>query len=507
MNQLRVIDRKIINSNIKYYDFSEKNEIKKYTYTDLISLIDKIKNYLLVNYKIEKGQTVVIGYKCTCDYKIACFFACLELGLTITIIDYKPGGSPGEIIKYTSLTDSNKSRNFYLDTRTKLLSPIHYFIDSGPRPLSLDPLDMSSPAFFQLYCPTTIYHEDLLNHQIVENVYSNIEVDEELIAIKCTTSGTTGTPKVIELNHKFLYDICKRNSKTYYGNIVNEQSLNHGSGPTTYFIPTLMADNVQNIFNLNFSLIGKFTPKMYAIRNKNIFDHMLFAHSHEIDWFLNTIDESASNLTIYTLSTIKKDWVEFVKENKIKNIVSLFGTSETAGPIFINQASDENFIQNKFNLIDDYYEVSLNDKKLLEVKIPVYDEIVCTNDEFTIDGKDFYHNGRRDLLRINGLGVVIGKYDEILKSLDHIFEGKFVYDTVENEIYLALWKDVENINSIIKAINDKMISISSGTHFVSKCDVLEYTKFLSGIKIDDQLLRDHFKHNVKKIYDILSNYS
>jgi hypothetical protein len=76
-----------------------------------------------------------------------------------------------------------------------------------------------------------------------------------------------------------------------------------------------------------------------------------------------------SKTTIYTLSTIKKEWTTFVKEGKIKNIISFFGTSETSGPIFINQSDDKNFIQNKFTLMDDYYEISFTKKNLLEVNI------------------------------------------------------------------------------------------------------------------------------------------
>jgi len=74
------------------------------------------------------------------------------------------------------------------------------------------------------------------------------------------------------------------------------------------------------------------------------------------------------------LSTIKKEWIPYVRENKIKDIVSIFGTSETSGPLFLNYATDENFIQNKFNLVDDYYKVSFTKNNLLEVDIPVYNK-------------------------------------------------------------------------------------------------------------------------------------
>jgi hypothetical protein len=409
----------------------------------------------------------------------------LELGLSISIIDYN----------ITIISPESS-------TKTKLLSPIHYFICEEESFSKEHP--KSKYAILIKHCLNTIYSTDIEKHQYDEKVNREIKIDPKSIAMRCTSSGTTGTPKVIEHGHEFLFNLCKRNSKMFYGNIVNEKCLGHGSGPATFFIPTLMSKDVENIYNY-WGEGSEFNDDKYFMRNQNIFDHVMIAYTHDIDGFLKNINEDnpPSRTTIYTLSTIKKDWIPFVREGKIKNIISLFGSSETSGPIFINQSIDENFVQNKFNLIDDYYKVSFTEKNLLEVNIPTYDYKICTNDEFLIAEDGFYHNGRSDLIRINGEIVDIEKHNQILEILKSYLDAKFVYDPAINEIYLAVWKTNIDLDVLIEKINIKMGTIY-WAHHISKYEVLNPDLFFTGIKMDNQLLRDYFRSNVETKSDVSS---
>jgi hypothetical protein len=478
MDKIKILDRNVINKDITFYDITENGKLIKYTYREFESLIDQIKNYLLSNYEIKSGETVLIGYTGTCLRKIASVFACLELGISISIIDY-------------SMTIISPEST----TKTQLLSPIHYFICEDDS--FLEDYPKSKYSILTNHCLNTIYSKDIVNHQYDEKVNHKIKIDPKSIAIRCTSSGTTGTPKVIEHSHEFLFDLCQRNSKMFYGNVVNEKCLGHGSGPATYFIPTLMSKDVKNIFNY-WGDACDFNDERYFMRDKNIFDHIMIAYTHDIDGYLKNInnDNPPSRTIIYTLSTIKKEWISYVKENKIKNIISFFGTSETSGPIFINQANDENFIQNKFDLIDDYYQIYFTEKNLLEVNIPTYNQKVCTNDEFLISSDSFYHNGRSDLIRINGQVVDITSHDQILKEFESSLDAKFVYDPAINEIYLAIWKTTLDLDSLIEKINIKIGYIYWG-HHISKYEILDPNLFFTGIKMDNQLLRDYFRSNVK----------
>ena len=485
---MNVIDRNIINKEITFFDITEKGKLIKYSYQEFEQLVDQIKNYFLSNYDIQGGETVLIGYYGTCLKKTASFFACLELGLSISIVDYN----------ITIISPEST-------TKTQLLSPIHYFICEDANTVREQP--NSKFAILTNHCLTTIYYTDIKKHQYNKENDREITLDPKSIAMRCTSSGTTGTPKIIEHSHEFLFDLCQRNSKMFYGNVVNEKCLGHGSGPATYFIPTLMSKYVKNVFNY-WGDGCDFNHEDYFMRNKNIFDHIMIAYTHDIDGYLNSINDEnpPSRTTIYTLSTIKKEWIPYVKENKIKNIVSLFGTSETSGPIFTNQADDENFVQNKFNLIDDYYKIRFAEKNLLEVNIPIYGKKVCTNDQFIIRSDGYYHNGRSDLIRINEHIVDIKKYDQILESFKSVLDGKIIYDPAINEIYLAIWQTsilgdsnepgFSNLDFVVRMINTQIGTIC-WAHHISKYEVLNPNSFFTGIKMDNQLIRDYFRSKVK----------
>jgi hypothetical protein len=484
----KVINLSIINKNIIFCDIDNNGKIVNYTYQEFEDLVGRIKSYLLSKYEIKPGETALVGYPKTCTYKIAAFFACLELGLSVTIIDYHKN------VTKPKFGEAPSSLNGAVDTKTQLLSPINYLI-CGRDPLYVQNNPKNKLSVLCAHCLNTIYHKDIMDYNYDKTISNNLTIDPKSIAIKCTSSGTIGTPKVIEHTHEFLFDLCKRNSKMYYGNVVNEECLGHGSGPATYFIPTLMSKNVTKIFNVGSAY--NFTPTEYPIRHQNLFNHMMIAYTDGIDIYLRDIDKDhpETDLTIYTLYTIKKEWIPFVKEKKIKNIVSLFGTSETSGPIFTNQADDQNFVQNKFNLIDDYYPISFTNENLLEVNIPTYNKKVCTNDKFLIDYNNghFYHEGRSDLIRINGKNVDVSRCDEILSKLSGIIDAKFIYDTAVNEIYLAVWEPIPKLDILIKKINVKMQEFSYEQHQISKYKVLDKTSFFTGIKLDNQLLRDYFR--------------
>ena len=474
----KVIDRNVINKDISFYDITEDGRLVKYSYKQFERTVDKIKNYFLSNYKITKGETVLIGYSGTCLYKMASVFACLEMGLSISIIDY-------------SMTVVSPESA----TKTQLLSPIHYFICEPDNFLEEQP--NSKFSILIKHCLNTIYHKDIVYHQPNKYLDCEVQIDPKSIAMRCTSSGTTGTPKIIEHSHEFLYDLCQRNSKMFYGNVVNEKCLGHGSGPATYFIPTLMSKDVKNIYNY-WGDGSEFNDEKYFMRNENIFDHIMIAYTHDIDGYLDNInhDNPPSRTTIYTLSTIKKEWIPYVREGKIRDIVSIFGSSETSGPIFLNYASDENFVQNKFTPLDDYYKISFTDKNLLEVNIPTYNYKVCTNDEFVINSEGFYHNGRSDLIRINGQSVDIKTHNKILEVLKPYLDAKFVYDPAVNEIYLAIWKTDLDPDVLVEKINSKIGTIYWG-HHISKYEILDSNLFFTGIKLDNQLIRDYFRSKVE----------
>lgn len=461
-----IVTRDIINKKIIFKDYYQQdNELKfdSYTYDDLSKTIDACKNFLETNYKIEPNQNALIGVRNASRMQLALVFALLELGVALTIVDYE---------RDDDFIDHN-----YIDPKTRLLLPIHYHIvnNSGHTKFKI----------FEKVCEHTIILDDVICNDYTPN--SKVLSNKDSIVMRCTSSGTTGTPKIIEHTHEFIYHLIQRNSIQFKGLAGYIFNLNHGSSPATYFFPTLASDNITECINLNWMIVHT------VLENCNL-NHLLIPYSHQIDNLLNSKTNSNNELTLYTLSTIKRDWTKHIKNNNIKNVISIFGSNETSGPVFLNHLNDTKFQENKFVELDNFYDIKINNEQEILVTLPFYNKTIKTNDKFKKVENDFYHLGRSDLLRINGKIINKEKYEFIIKSK---INADLVYDTVTNSIYLAVWEKLDDLTSFADNINKTLKSLSNGAHFISKYKILSYDKFLTGIKLDHELLRDYFRNYYK----------
>ena len=176
-------------------------------------------------------------------------------------------------------------------------------------------------------------------------------------------------------------------------------------------------------------------------------------------------------MNVYTLAAIRPEW----KIGKVKNIISLYGMSETSGPVMINTLNDENFAPNKFYPIDNFY------------KLEIKDDLLCvddlqTSDKFSREGNRYVFYGRDDLIRINDVEVPVQEYQS------YVGNGTLVIDFLYNKIYLAMWDDSIDI--------DKVQSKFDRRHVISKSAVLIKSMFMSGIKLDIQALREYFRSGI-----------
>jgi hypothetical protein len=196
------------------------------------------------------------------------------------------------------------------------------------------------------------------------------------------------------------------------------------------------------------------------------------------------------DLSLYTLSTIPDAWADLYKSKKISNIISFFGCNETSGPVFISETKDENFKESYYKLMDDFYKINLNDGNNLEVQMPVYNNSICTNDVFEIIDGYYKHKGRNDLYRVNGSVVDLPRYNTIANEK---LNSTLVVDTIKDKLYLAIWEDIEDMNSKVDSICLQIQDMSESTHKVDKFALLEKDRFFTGVKLDMELLRDYFR--------------
>jgi hypothetical protein len=222
-------------------------------------------------------------------------------------------------------------------------------------------------------------------------------------------------------------------------------------------------------------------------------DHIMIPYSYQVLDFLKI---SSPITTVYTLSSIPLYFLEFYQNNKIKDIVSFFGCNETSGPTLINRISSPEFDSSRYFSIDEFYFIFLKGNKL-QVKLPYYkNKIIDTKDVFRRENKNsFTFLGRTDLIKINGLAVSKLDYEHFVGQ-ENINNSNVVFDVAENKIYLAIWQNCDDIDKKIKKINKKLKKYSGDLHCIEKYTVLDKSEFMTGIKIDNELIRHYFRKYV-----------
>lgn len=460
---MSVITREIINKDIVFEDRNGfvGTKIKTYNYNDLSREIDKFKN-LLKNHKAKKDNNIIIGIQPSLE-QIACVFACMELGITISIVDYH---RPDSFQQYK-----------YMDPKTEILSPIDFFIVNYRN-------ESDKFNFFHNKSRKTIICNEQKNFDYTTNY--TVDADENTNLITCTSSGTTNTPKKIIHKHNFLYKLIKRNSLFFDKTVSITFNLNHGSSLATYFLPSLVSKKVDKIVNIK--------DFLSCLKFENIdINHILLPYRN----YLEISSEYYNPNTIfYTLSIISNELVKNYQNGNFKDIISFFGSNETSGPTLINQISKKNFQEESYHKIDNFYNLKIV-KSELNVILPIYNTTINTNDLFeTKDNNEFVFKGRNDIKRINGLNVDKNLYDSICKET---MDCDIVYDIAHQYIYLAIWKNYSDIFERFLDLDKKIRKISKNCHYIDKSRILDKKEFLTGIKLDQELLREYFRKNVIKL--------
>lgn len=475
----KTISRDFVSNNFVFADLKEN------TY-DKAALIERISfwKYILVHhYHAVSQESILIGLqKIGVDY-FAIILASAELGLKIVVVDYN------RIDKFRDLE--------YNDPKTKLLSPIDIFLhDYTVEALESNPSSYAKYVFFTKHSVRAYSTVDACSISVdvtQRDALANIRPSPADILFKVTSSGTTDIPKVIEHTHEFIYTISLRNSKLYKGTAVHVNNLNHGASASVTLLPLLANDAVdKHLFYdcADYSTIDDFVNTISPYKSQIGF--LSFPYPFLIDKFIEVSRQNKIKwpcLDLITLSYILQSAKHAVRDGIFNSVTSIFGSNETLGPLFVNRADNANWdIDSRyFYKYDQFYDISLSHEGKITVVIPIYNKKIVTNDYFEQQGDYYIHHGRSDLFRINGETISLSIVNDLNKRFTQTY---IVIDTVNHCLYLACWEDlsVSSLNSIAKEIesNFERVKITKTAH-------LEKSNFYYGIKIDNELLREHFR--------------
>ena len=480
-----IVDRNIISDNFRYMtnEFNHRYGFEEELITNKKGLFKRIDYWKYVMYKVcnmRKGNTIALGItQIGLDY-IAIVFAGMELGLRFVVLDFSIHADRIGINDYKS------------DAFGKIDLFLHHFPDGDE---NLEYYSKKSVQTVHMYDVNDLTVDNI---DLLRNISARRPEPDDVLML-CTSSGTTGTPKKVQHTHRFMYELVQRNKKQFCGSVMHIRNLHHGSSMAVFFLPTLASDDVEVHYGLGYNIVEDGMIKIAAIANQYKVENIGFPYTHDLDLFLKQSRERGykyKNFKAYTLSYIREEWKQYFEELGIEKIESIFGCNETSGPLFLSQLLlNEPFDPKTFKQVDTFYKFSLDDKNMLTVEMPVYNNSICMNDIFEVAGNTWYHKGRHDLVRINDTEINLG--DIMALPSKYNIDGVCVNDTVFNKIYLAIWAQIPKEAAKVKA---NLLTRDLGRKYnnmikIDHYEVLNKNDFMRGIKVDHELIRSWFRNN------------
>lgn len=464
------INRDLIHSDIRIKAPSDTapGDFISFRYPEVITLINRAKTYLIKEKNCRPGQKVLLATNGWPQY-VAWWTAVAELGMAFVVSDYP----------YVSTSRSvAKKLDLYGDIEYLVGNVYGGDFPYWPRELTSRFIDRDIIFSY--------------TDETKGNVYLNKEDD---VLLYSTSSGTTDTPKVIAHTQKFFYDLLHRNAKLYNlkesDRCLHTKGLHHGSVTGVYFLPTLKYCKYHYHSVATGEVDDKFTEWVDIIQRENI-NRCLFFYKMP-DRFCELSDKNikCDDLTVYVLAKLTKDNIQTMVGELNCQIFSIFGCTETSGPLFLPEINKNNyttFDENDFGpILDNFYNINVGSSGKLIVMMPD-GSIVDTGDKFTKQDDNFIWVSRENIYRINGetfyLNLLVEQVQNITKLINTI-HFDLIFDQSTEMVYMR----INNHISLSKLNNRIARSIADPRYRVSKIIVGRRKDFFNGIKFDAHEIR------------------
>lgn len=471
--KMGLINREIINPNLVVRSLFEiTGEISQHNYQEIIQYINQAKTYLIKEKNCKEGQKVLLAMSGWPQY-LVWFIACAELGMAFVVSDHP------NIENYKSVA---KKLNLYGEIDHLIGRPGSEVLNHYPS--IIDRLIKSDVIF------------DYKEQDCADVFWAR----PDSVILYATSSGTTDTPKVISYTQKFFYDLLERNAALYNlkesDRCLHTKGLHHGSVTGVYFLPTLKYCSTHYYAkSYEESTENQFLKSpnwVELIQQEKINRCLLFYNM--TDHFVqvaNIEKKQHNNLTVYVLSKISKNHIDVIVKKFNYKIVSIFGCTETSGPLFLPEITSTNadsYDSTNFGKpLDNFYKIDLDKNEILTVTMPD-GSIVSTGDKFYKVNEDYIFAGRENLYRINGSTVYLNTLIEVIEQLlqiKHTEEFDIVFDKEFEKIYIRLDFDI-NLDDLNHKINSVM---NQKQYFISDKIIDPRIKFFAGIKFNPEEIR------------------
>jgi acyl-coenzyme A synthetase/AMP-(fatty) acid ligase len=380
--------------------------------------VDLAKTYLIKEFNAKKGQIVLISTAFWPNYPIW-FFACSELGMKFIVTDFPKTSLAMEQMPIMKMVDI---------ILWDLLYPPGYDAPAfADKKLNVSFLDSYNPS----------------------DIISPIWCEPNDVILIATSSGTTATPKLIELTHEFFFKNMIVNADLYNlqenEKCWHNKNLQHGAVLGVFFLPTI--NRCKSHFHAPFGYLTYEKEELLRqasienIQDKKIDRIMIFFN--QIEWFAEVMDitkKQHDSMTIHYVGNNKTEYIDKLVGEFRYTMIPMFGSTETGGPLFYTEITPDNYKNwntKTFGTASPFFKnITTVDDNLLEVTS--YDNTVhYTGDRFEINDGVFTFIGRQDLYRINGKNVYshfLNAVIEDVTGLKREFDFDIVFDS-DNECW------------------------------------------------------------------------
>lgn len=403
---------------------------------DLCKKIDLAKTYLIKEFNAKKGQRVVMSMTYWPNYPIW-LFACSELGMKFIISDF-----PKTILAMEQM-------------------PIYYSSD-------IILWDMIYPVGFD----QPQFDNKKINVRILDTynpteIISPMWCEPEDKIITTTSSGTTGTPKIIEHTHDFFFKNMNVNADLYglkeHEKVWHDKNLQHGVILGVYFLP--MVNRCKSHFHAPVGWGGGDREVAFRefvidkIQAEKINRIAIFFN--QMEWFYKALDidkKQHDDMAIHYVGSVKEEYIErLVGEFKYK-LLPQFGSQETGGPILyceIDQSNYKDWNVRAYGVPTPFFnDVTVVEDNLLQVT-DYNNNIIHTGDRFEIKDDTFIFLGRQDLLRCNGKTVYSSFLNSVIEEVTDLKRDQdfdVVFDSDYERWYIRTTQELN-----LDDLNKKMV--------------------------------------------------